>query len=145
MLSHLLVTEGFTSIEEIAYVPVEDLLGIEGLDDDLVTELRDRAEQYIADRELQAEETRKELGVSDDVAQIEGLSASMLVVLGKEDIKSLDDLGDLSADELISGEDGILREFGLNEDEANSIIMAARAHWFDDASDVAPDTQIPEA
>jgi len=145
VLSHLLVTEGFTSIEEIAYVPVEDLLGIEGLDDDLVTELRARAEQYIADRELQAEETRKELGVSDDVAQIEGLSASMLVVLGKEDIKTLDDLGDLSADELISGEDGILREFGLNEDEANSIIMAARAHWFDDASDVAPDTQPPEA
>ena len=145
VLSHLLVTEGFTSIEEIAYVPVEDLLGIEGLDDDLVTELRARAEQYIADRELQAEETRKELGVSDDVAQIEGLSASMLVVLGKEDIKTLDDLGDLSADELISGEDGILREFGLNEDEANSIIMAARAHWFDDASDVAPDTQTPEA
>jgi len=145
VLSHLLVTEGFTSIEEIAYVPVEDLLGIEGLDDDLVTELRDRAEQYIADRELQAEETRKELGVSDDVAQIEGLSASMLVVLGKEDIKTLDDLGDLSGDELISDVDGILREFGLNEDEANSIIMAARAHWFDDASDVAPDTQPPEA
>ncbi len=136
VLSHLLVTEGFTSIEEIAYVPVEDLLGIAGLDADLVAELRNRAEQYIADRELQAEETRKELGVSDDIAEIEGLSALMLVELGKTDIKTLDDLGDLSSDELISAEDGILREFSLTEEEANSIIMAARAHWFDDASDV---------
>ena len=135
VLSHLLVTEGFTSIEEIAYVPVEDLLGIAGLDADLVAELRNRAEQYIADRELQAEETRKELGVSDDIAEIEGLSALMLVELGKTDIKTLDDLGDLSSDELISAEDGILREFSLTEEEANSIIMAARAHWFDDASD----------
>ena len=141
VLSHLLVTEGFTSIEEIAYVPVEDLLGIAGLDADLVAELRNRAEQYIADRESQAEETRKELGVSDDIAEIEGLSALMLVELGKGDIKTLDDLGDLSSDELISAEDGILREFSLTEEEANSIIMAARAHWFDDASDVssAPD------
>ena len=136
VLSHLLVTEGFTSIEEIAYVPVEDLLGIAGLDADLVAELRNRAEQYIADRELQAEETRKELGVSDDIAEIEGLSALMLVELGKTDIKTLDDLGDLSSDELISAEDGILREFSLTEEAANSIIMAARAHWFDDASDV---------
>ncbi|MEC9077401.1 MAG: transcription termination factor NusA [Pseudomonadota bacterium] len=136
VLSHLLVTEGFTSIEEIAYVPVEDLLGIAGLDADLVAELRNRAEQYIADRELQAEETRKELGVSDDIAEIEGLSALMLVELGKGDIKTLDDLGDLSSDELISAEDGILREFSLTEEEANSIIMAARAHWFDEASDV---------
>ena len=138
VLSHLLVTEGFTSIEEIAYVPVEDLLGIAGLDADLVAELRNRAEQYIADRELKAEETRKELGVSDDIAEIEGLSALMLVELGKTDIKTLDDLGDLSSDELISAEDGILREFSLTEEEANSIIMAARAHWFDDASDVNP-------
>ena len=60
----------------------------------------------------------------------------MLVELGKGDIKTLDDLGDLSSDELISAEDGILREFSLTEEEANSIIMAARAHWFDEASDV---------
>jgi len=137
VLSHLLVAEGFTSIEEIAYVPIEDLLGVEGLDDDLVAELRDRAEQYLAERESEAEERRKELGVSDEVAEIAGLSAGMLVALGEADVKTLDDLGDLAGDELTSPEDGLLRDFGLSEEEANDIIMAARAHWFDDEPETA--------
>ena len=132
VLSHLLVAEGFTSIEEIAFVPVEDLLGVEGLDEDLVSELRDRAEQYLSERDSEAEVVRKELGVSDEVAKITGLTAPMLVSLGESGIKTLDDLGDLSGDELVSSEDGLLREFDLSEKEANDIIMSARAHWFED-------------
>ncbi|MBB42633.1 MAG: transcription termination/antitermination protein NusA [Rhodospirillaceae bacterium] len=132
VLSHLLVAEGFTSIEEIAFVPIEDLLGVEGLDEELVAELRDRAVQYLSERDSEAETVRKELGVSDEVAQIAGLTAPMLASLGESGIKTLDDLGDLSGDELVSSEDGLLKEFDLSEKEANDIIMAARAHWFED-------------
>jgi N utilization substance protein A len=135
VLSHLLVTEGFTSVEEIAYVPEDDLLGIAGLDGDLVAELRDRAEHFLSERESEAETKRRELGVSDEIAAIPGLTSSMLAVLGDANVKKLDDLADLAADELISVEDGILKDFDISEDEANSIIMAARAHWFVEDTD----------
>ena len=82
---------------------------------------------------------RRSLGVEDDVAAISGLTPRMLVALGEAGIKTLDDLGDLATDELIDpgnreGEGrGILSDYGLNEDRASEIIMAARAHWFDDS------------
>ncbi len=135
VLSHLLVAEGFTSVEEIAYVPEDDLLGIAGLDGDLVAELRDRAEHFLSERESEAETKRRELGVSDEIAAIPGLTSSMLAVLGDANVKKLDDLADLAADELISVEDGILKDFDISEDEANSIIMAARANWFVEDTD----------
>jgi N utilization substance protein A len=61
----------------------------------------------------------------------------MLVVLGKKGIRTLDDLGDLATDELVAKSSGVLKDFGLGEDEGNRIIMAARAHWFDDDSSTA--------
>src|SRR5262249_41113484 len=73
---------------------------------------------------------RRELGVSDEVAAIEGLTPGMLVALGEAGVKSLDDLADLSGDELVSRADGILRNFSLGETEANAIMMPARAHGF---------------
>ena len=75
---------------------------------------------------------RTELGVSDDLSAIDGLTETMLVALGKKGIKTLDDLGDLATDELVSKNIGVLRDFGVSEDDGNRIIMAARAHWFDD-------------
>ena len=77
---------------------------------------------------------RPRLGVEDDVAAIEGLSEAMLVALGKKGIKTLDDLGDLATDELVSKTNGVLKDFGISEDDGNRIIMAARAHWFEDES-----------
>jgi len=68
----------------------------------------------------------------------------MLVVLGDAGIKVLDDLGDLAGDELTNSEDGLLRDFGLLEEEANALIMAARAHWFDDEPEPAADELAPE-
>ena len=76
-------------------------------------------------------EKRVALGVADDLAEIEGLSPAALVTLGEAEIKTLDDLGDLAGDELIE----ILGDFALSIDEANSIIMSARAHWFDDETE----------
>ena len=125
-LAQLLVTEGFTKVEELAYLPVEELAEIEGFDGDIANELHERAVEYIEKRNSEMEEKRKALGVGDDVAGIEGLTPPMLVALGEKGVKTLDDLGDLAGDELqeIVGE-------GLSNEDANAIIMAARQHWFD--------------
>jgi N utilization substance protein A len=130
VIAHLLVTEGFTEVEEVAFVPLEDLAGIEGFDEDVARELRERAQAYLAEQNEKLTVQRREIGVSDEVAAIEGLSPAMLVALGEKGIKSLDDLADLATDELIGKEDGILKAFNLAEEDANQIIMAARAHWF---------------
>ena len=138
VLAHLLVTEGFSSIEEVAFVPIEDLLSIEGFDEEIAEELRNRANNFLSEEEERLVKMRRELGVQDDLAALAGLSPAMVVTLGEAGIKTLDDLGDLATDELNDpgnqeGEGrGILAEYGLDEEQANAIIMAARAHWFDD-------------
>ena len=138
VLAHLLVTEGFSSVEEVAFVPIEDLLSIEGFDEDIAEELRNRANNFLSEEEERLAGLRRELGVDDDLAALAGLSPAMIVTLGEAGVKTLDDLGDLATDELNDPGNregdgrGILAEYGLDEDQANAIIMAARAHWFDD-------------
>jgi N utilization substance protein A len=131
VIAHLLVTEGFTSVEEVAYVPTEDLSSIEGFDDDVAAELKARAANWLEAEEQRLVERRKELGVVDEVAAIDGLTPAMLVALGEKGVKTLDDLADLAADELTDEKDGILKGFDLSLEEANAVIMAARAHWFE--------------
>jgi N utilization substance protein A len=146
-LSQLLVAEGFGELEEVAYVSIDELASIEGFDDDLAAELQNRAQEALDRREAAAREERRGLGVEDALADIPHLTEAMLVTLGKAGIKTLDDLADLATDELIArkrtdprrraketSEDkgGVLAEYGLNEDQGNEIIMAARAHWFAD-------------
>ncbi len=128
VIAQLLVTEGFSTIEEVAFVPIEELSVIEGFDDELAAELRDRGRQFLEQREVELVELRKKAGVSDEVAGVQGLTSAMLVVLGENNIKSLNDLADLASDELID----IVGKSSLNEELANEIIMAARAHWFED-------------
>ncbi|WP_372914827.1 transcription termination factor NusA [Sandarakinorhabdus sp.] len=137
-LAQLLVAEGFSELEEVAYVDVAEIASIEGFDDDLGAELQNRAIEALERREATAREERRGLGVADDLAGIQGLTEAMLVVLGKKAIKTLDDLGDLATDELV-GRSGLLKEFDLSEDDGNRIIMAARAHWFADESAVGED------
>ncbi|WP_379956644.1 transcription termination factor NusA [Dongia sedimenti] len=132
VIAQLLVTEGFTSIEEVAFVPAEDLAGIEGFDEDVATELKTRAVAWIEAEAERLNARRRELGVADEVAAIEGLTPAMLVALGEKGVKSLDDLADLAADELNDEKDGILKDFEVSTEDANAIIMAARAHWFAD-------------
>src|SRR6516162_3805990 len=133
VIAHLLVTEGFTKVEDVALVPLEDLAGIEGFDEDVANELRERARAFLQAQDERLNVKRRELGVTDEVAAIEGLTPGMLVTLGEAGIKTLDDLADLSGDELVNRGDGILRNFSLGETEANAMIMAARAHWFTEA------------
>ena len=136
-LALLLVGEGFRNLEEVAYVASEEFAGIEGFDMALVEELQSRAKEALEAVSLEADEKRKQLGVEDALTTIEGLTLPMLATLGEASIKTLDDLGDLAADELTSSEDGILKEFDLTMDQANKIIMAARAHWFEDEDEPA--------
>jgi N utilization substance protein A len=145
-LALLLVGEGFRNLEEVAYVAPDEFAGIEGFDMALVEELQNRAREALANIAEAAESKRLEMGVSDELTAIEGLTAPMLVTLGEAGVKTLDDLGDLAGDELTSQEDGILSNYDLTLDQANEIIMAARAHWFDDEDEAGEeDAPAPDA
>ena len=126
VIAHLLVSEGFKSIEAVAYVPLEELQAIEGFDENLAKELKDRAIVYLEEKEEEYEKERVQLGVSDEIKSIDGLDAEMLVILGKNNIKTKNDLADLSSDELLE----ILEGKFENNEEADKIIMKARESWF---------------
>jgi N utilization substance protein A len=163
-LAQLLVAEGFSELEEVAYVDPSEIAAIEGFDEGLAEELQSRAQEALDRREEANRTERRELGVEDALAELPVLTEAMLVVLGKAGIKTLDDLADLATDELIQKareprrnersdremrrnrtEDkaGVLAVFGLSEEQGNEIIMAARAHWFDD-EESAPESDIIE-
>lgn len=151
-LSQLLVAEGFSELEEVAYVSPEELSSIEGFDEELAEELQSRAQEALERREEASREERRGLGVEDALAELPHLTEAMLVTLGKAGIKTLDDLADLATDELIAkkrteqrrrdnsapankrpeDKGGVLATYGLTEEQGNEIIMAARAHWFED-------------
>ncbi|MEM1019156.1 MAG: transcription termination factor NusA, partial [Pseudomonadota bacterium] len=142
-LAQLLVAEGFTSLEEVAYVEIDELLAVEGFDEDLAEELQTRANEALERQAQKADEERKALGVEDAVAEIEMLTPQMLVVLGQNKVLTLDDLGDLATDELVDKREGVLGAFELSEEEGNAIIMAARAHWFEDEEE--PEAEAADA
>ncbi|MBW4330159.1 transcription termination factor NusA [Stakelama sp. CBK3Z-3] len=158
-LAQLLVAEGFGELEEVAYVEIDELAGIEGFDEELAQELQSRAAEALERREEANREERRSLGVEDDLATMPYMTEGMLVTLGKAGIKTLDDLADLATDELVAkkraeprrrnenapkrAEDkgGVLAEYGLSEEQGNEIIMAARAHWFEDEDAASADDQ----
>ena len=108
-------------------MPIEDMVDIEGFDADVAGELRERARAFLAERDEEFSRKRRELCITDDLTNVAGISAAMLVALGENGVKTLDDLADLASDELIE----IVPPGTLGEDKANEIIMAARAHWFE--------------
>jgi transcription termination/antitermination protein NusA len=142
VIAHLLVTEGFTSLEEVAYVLQEDLADIEGFDADVAAELQERARSSLQRRDRQYEERRRELSVSDELASLERLTPGMLVALGENQITTLDDFAGLAGDELVEllGESDKVG-VNLELDEANELIMRARAHWFADEAVGSPKSQ----
>jgi N utilization substance protein A len=158
-LAQLLVAEGFGSLEEVAYVELDELATIEGFDEELGQELQSRAAEALERREEANRALRRDLGVEDDLATMPYLTEAMLVTLGKAGIKTLDDLADLATDELVEkkrqeprrrNEDapkrpehkgGVLAEYGLSDEQGNEIIMAARAHWFADEEPAAAGTE----
>ena len=128
VIAQLLVTEGFSTIEEVAFVPIEELSTIEGFDEEVCSELQQRAKQYLEDREINLTEQTKSAGVAEDLSNLEGLTKEMLLVLAENGIKTLDNLADLASDELLE----LIPDGELSEESANEIILNARAHWFDD-------------
>ena len=127
MIAHLLIAEGFSKVDEIALVSLNDLAEIEGFDEDVAQELQSRAKEYIAKRDQEFEKQSKSLGIDDKLQTVDGLDRDMLLTLANANIKTIDDLADLAADELIE----ILGENTISVQEANKIIMNAREHWFE--------------
>jgi transcription termination factor NusA, C-terminal duplication len=121
-IAGILVGEGFTTIEEIAYVPVGELLAIEGFDEDIVEELRSRARDALLTEALAAEEELDVNAPAEDLLALEGMDEATAYALAGKGIRTAEDLSDLGADEV--AELGIE---GLDEERAAQLILAARA------------------
>ncbi len=151
MFAQLLASEGFVSVEDIAYVDTNELASIEGLNEEIAEELQARATEFLEKQAAELEAKRKELGVEDALAAVPGLTAPMLVTLGQKGVKTLDDFAGLVADDIRGyfetkngervREPGVLEEFQLSQEAADDLIMAARvaAGWVE-----APEVLIDE-
>jgi N utilization substance protein A len=121
-LANLLIQEGFSTLEEVAYVPINEMLEIEGLDEATVNELRSRAKDALLVEEIRSEESIE--GVDQDLLALDGMDTKLAAKLAAGGVKTRDDLADLAVDELV--EMG-----GVSEERAREVIMKARAHWFE--------------
>ncbi len=156
VVGQLLASEGFASVEEVAYVEREEVATIEGFDEETADEIQARAREYLEEIEAKLDEERRELGVSDDLRNINGLTTAMLVALGKDGVKSVEDLAGCATDDLVgwteraNGEvtrhEGALTGFDISRAEAEEMIMAARieAGWITEA-DLAAEEEPSEA
>ena len=142
MIAQLLIAEGFSSVREIGETPVEEMMEIEGFDEDIGQELINRAIAWMEAQEKELETKRAELGIKDDLMEFEGLTPEIIVKLGENDVKSRDDLADLATDELIE----ILGEGSMKPADAEALIMKAREHWFaeEDAAKAAENDNATE-
>ena len=127
MIAHLLIAEGFSTVDEIAMVSLKELAEIEGFDEDVASELQSRAKAYVEKRNEEFAKKSQTLGIDEKLKSLEGLDQDMILTLADKGVKTIDDLADLAADELME----MLGENVLSEVEANKVIMAARAHWFE--------------
>ena len=127
VIAHLLVTEGFSSVEDVAMVTAEELSSIEGFDDNLVKELKSRAALYLKKTEKEDMEKVIASGIDDYMSKESGFNAKQLIKLSSKNIKTRDNLADLSSDELIE----ILSNESMSEKKVDEIIMNARKHWFE--------------
>lgn len=135
VIAHLLVAEGFTSVGEIAFVPLAEVSSIEGFDEDIAAELQNRAKAYIEKQNAEFAVRSKELGVDASLISHEGLDQAMIVKLAENGVKTLDDFADLASDELLE----FLGENVMTAHDADALIMKAREKlgWFtDDGKDV---------
>jgi len=149
MVAQLLASEGFSSVEELAYIDIGEISSIEGFDEETASEIQTRAADYLAEIDRAYDDERKKLGVADELYEIPGLNAAMLVALGKDGVKTVDDFAGCAADDLVGwterkdGEvkrfDGTFKDFPVSREEAEEMILAARlkAGWITEA-DLAP-------
>ena len=139
VIAQLLVTEGFASVEEVAYVEIGEIAHIEGFDENTANEIQTRAREYLEKIEAERDAKRRELGVSDDLIKVNGVTTAMLVAFGENGLKTLDDLADCATDDLVGWTErkkekesesvrhkGVLDGFEVGRKEAEDMIMAAR-------------------
>ncbi|HUO54590.1 MAG TPA: transcription termination factor NusA [Rhodoblastus sp.] len=150
VVGQLLASEGFRSVEELAFVDAAEVEAIEGFDADTAAEIQARARDYLARIEAEQDERRKELGVADEMREVEGVTTAMMVKLGENDVKTVEDLAGCATDDLIgwtekkNGETvrtpGFFEGLEVSRDEAEAIVMRARVKmgWVDEADLVAP-------
>lgn len=122
-LASVLVSEGFTTVEEVAYVPLSEMLDIEGFDEDLVNALRDRAKDYLLTKAIEREEKKETLHPSEDLLALDGMNEDLALALAERGVNTQELLAELGVDELLEMVD-------VTEDQASALIMAARAPWF---------------
>ena len=123
-LAQVLVDEGFTSLEEIAYVPLEEMLNIDGFDEDIVNELRARAKDRLLTKAIATEEKLADAHPAEDLLSLEGMDKDLAMELAVRGVITREDLAEQSIDDLLDID-------GIDEDRAGKLIMAARAHWFE--------------
>ncbi len=119
----VLVEEGFTSLEEVAYVPLEEMLNIEGFDEDIAEELRARAKDALLTQALATEEAIESTQPAEDLLTMEGMDKALAVQLASRGIPTMEDLAEQSVDELMELD-------GMDEERAAALILKAREPWF---------------
>jgi N utilization substance protein A len=144
VIAQLLVTEGFASIEEVAFVDLSEIAHIEGFDEHTANEIQSRAREYLEKQEADRDAKRRELGVADDLAKVQGVTSAMMVAFGENGIKTLEDLADCATDDLVGWTErkkekdaepvrhkGVLEGFDIGRKETDDMIMSARvlAGW----------------
>jgi transcription termination/antitermination protein NusA len=156
MVGQVLASEGFASVEELAFVDASEIAGIDGFDEDTASEIQNRANEFLAKQEAELDAARKTLGVEDELREIDGMTTKMMVKVGEDGVKSIEDFAGYSADDLVGwkerkdGEtktfDGVLAGFDLSRTDAEQMVMQARlkAGWITEA-DMASEDETEEA
>jgi len=127
-VAEILVQEGFTTLEELAYVPLEEISSIQDFDEEIANELRARAKDALLTRAIASEENITKAGIKDDLLNMEGMDNELALALSKIEVLSMEDLAEQSIDELMEID-------GMDEERAGQLIMTARAPWFADEDD----------
>ncbi len=155
MVGQVLASEGFTSVEEVAYVDEDEISSIDGFDEDTAGEIQARAREYLERIEAEHDARRKELGVEDELRQIPGITTAMMVKLGEDGVKTVEDFAGYAIDDLVGWKErkdgetkffpGVLDDFGISRAEAEQMVMAARLNvgWITE-EDLAGDEEAEE-
>ncbi|EJF81371.1 Transcription elongation protein nusA [Candidatus Bartonella washoeensis] len=145
MIGQVMASEGFSSIEEIAYINLEEIASIDGFDHETAAEIQNRAREYLEQKEKELDEKRKKLGVSDELRILPGMTNAMLVAIGEDGVKTIEDFAGYAVDDLVGWRErkegqtqsfsGILTSFDITRADAEAMVLAARvrAGWIDKA------------
>jgi N utilization substance protein A len=141
MVGQVLASEGFTSVEEVAFVDQEEIASIDGFDEDTAVEIQTRARDYLEKIEAEHDEKRKELGVADELRDIPGVTTAMMVTLGEDGVKTVEDFAGYAVDDLVGWKErkdgetkffpGVLANHAVSRGDAEQMVLAARlkAGW----------------